>query len=174
TDEFVTESQDPLGSGRRLLDDLRPTQIGEVEPGMERGIAQDAGDCVARTGELVLDAELHGRQFAAVGPPLPPWGPTRPAATHNASHSTRAPTVKKTTRGRGRSHATRTTAAATPPARCATVRRRRIELTIAPAPAAIVATGSQVASSSSSRVACWARMRSVDRNKTKRFSSAAG
>ena len=65
-DELVPQSQEPLRARRRVLDDLGPAQIGQVEAGVERGVAEDVGDLEHRARELVLGAELHG--FSLVWP----------------------------------------------------------------------------------------------------------
>ena len=57
---------------------------------------------------------------------------------------------------------------AMPAARNATARRLRVAHAIAPAPAAMVSNGNQVARSSSTRVASCACIRSVERNRTNR------
>ena len=56
-DELVAESQDPFGSRHRVLHDLGPAQIGEVEHRVERRVAEDLRDLERRAGKFVLDAE---------------------------------------------------------------------------------------------------------------------
>ena len=59
THVFVAEPEQPDRAVDGALHDLRTAQVGKVELGVELRVAQDVGDLRARSGELVLDLEVH-------------------------------------------------------------------------------------------------------------------